>query len=284
MKKQHWLLIISGLLLFVLIFFFGNTNPPKIENNKVTHNESGHVHADSISFEKILEASKKQLSPELEKSLQLLEQSKYQGSATNLRISDFKRFASFWKDSAHLLLPFAYYTGLASKLENSEKSLTFAAHYFLEGLRQQSDQGLKRWMGIEAKTLFEQALSINPNNDSTKIGLGSCYLFAPISENPMQGIQLLREVSERDPNNIYAQFMLGLGGMQSGQYDKAIGRLQKVVVAQPQNLEAILGLAESFEKVGNKKEAIRWYTASKSFFNEKVILKEIDDRIEILKK
>ena len=130
--------------------------------------------------------------------------------------------ANFWRDSAHMLLPYAYYTGMASKLENSEKSLTFAAHYFLEGFASKDNPGLKQWMASEAKELFEKALVLNPDNDSTKVGLGSCYLFGNISENPMQGIQLIREVVERDPDNMYAQFMLGMGGMNRGNLTKLL--------------------------------------------------------------
>ncbi len=37
---------------------------------------------------------------------------------------------------------------------------------------------------------------------------------------------------------MYAQFMLGVGGIESGQYDKAIERLTTVVRREPGNVEA----------------------------------------------
>jgi hypothetical protein len=46
----------------------------------------------------------------------------------------------------------------------------------------------------------------------------------------------------------------------------------------------MLGLAECQERVGNKKEAVRWYTSSKRFFKDQEILKEIDARINLLNK
>ena len=71
------------------------------------------------------------------------------------------------------------------------------------------------------------------------MGLGACYMFGNISDNPMEGIGPIREVVQRDPDNLYAQMILGLGGMKSGQFDKAIERFKIVVDKQPDNLEAL---------------------------------------------
>ena len=128
-------------------------------------------------------------------------------------------------------------------MENIEKSLTFAAHLFLDNLRGQSDPQLKAWMANNAKELFERILKLDPGNDSAKVGLGGCYMFGNIGTNPMEGILMIREVADRNPDNMYAQMMLGLGGVMTGQFDKAIDRFKKVVDRQPSNLEAVLNLA-----------------------------------------
>ena len=97
----------------------------------------------------------------------------------------------------------------------------------------------RRWKALQAKDLFERSLKINPDNDSSKVGLGACYIFGNISATPMEGILKIREVVEKDSTNIYAQMMLGNGSLISGQYDKAITRLQTVDRLQPDNVEAI---------------------------------------------
>jgi tetratricopeptide (TPR) repeat protein len=283
-RKKQFILIGSGALLFCLIYFFGRTVPSKSNTPVTKAGPSAGTAADMVDTKSVLAAFKQELTPDQQAYVNQLETAVVRGDVKDQQIKVFRQIASFWLDSAHMRVPFAYYSGLASKLENSEKSLTFAAHYFLEGIRQQGDPGLKRWMASEAKELFEKALVLNPNNDSTKVGLGSCYLFGNISANPMQGIQLIREVVERDPDNMFAQFMLGLGTMESGQFDKTIERLSKVAAKQPQNLEAILTLAEAYERSGDKKNAVIWYEASKKFFKEEEIIKEIDHRIEDLKK
>jgi cytochrome c-type biogenesis protein CcmH/NrfG len=86
-------------------------------------------------------------------------------------------------------------------------------------------------------------LRINDKNDSTIVGLGACYIFGNIADNPMEGILKVRQVVEKDSTNIYAQMVLGQGSLMSGQYDRAIDRFEKVLALQPVNLEAILLMA-----------------------------------------
>jgi tetratricopeptide (TPR) repeat protein len=278
LKKQQLILVGSGVVFLCLIYFFGKTIPPKKNPGAVAAAAS----PKEISFNTILEASKKQLTPAQQAQVAQLETAVVRGDVKEQQVKVYKQLANFWRDTAHLLLPYGYYSAEAAKLENSQKSLTFAAQFFLEGIRRQDNPELQRWMGIEAKELFEKALQIAPDNDSLKIGLGSCYLLAGISDSPMEGIMKIREVAERDPENMYAQFMLGLGGMISGQFDKASDRLLKVVQHQPDNVEAILMLAEAYERQNNKADAVKWYKEAKQHIHNADVVNEIDERIKLL--
>jgi tetratricopeptide (TPR) repeat protein len=287
LKKQQIALISSGVLLFVLMYFFGRTIPtPKPSEAKKQEAASGSTTHDHKAFDiqSVLTTTKAQLTPDQQAKVTQMENAVVRGNVKDQQIKVYRQLANFYKDTVHALLPYAYYTSEAAKLENSEKSLTFAAHFLLDGVRSQQDHVLKEWLASNAKELFEKALAINPNNDSSKVGLGSCYLFGEISETPMQGISMIREVAEKDPNNMYAQMMLGIGGMVSGQYDRAIERLSKVVEAQPGNPEAVVMLAEAYERKGDKQNAIKWYTASKKVITNKEITEEIDRRIAELSK
>lgn len=271
-----------GVLLLLLLYFFGQTLPPH-KNAEQTPEKQG---VKSIGINDILGASKSKLNPGQLAYVNRLENSVVRGDVKNQQLKAYRQLASFWKDSvSEGFLPFAYYEGEVSKLENSEKSLTFAAQLFLENLRGQEDAALKTWMANEAKDLFKQALQINPGNDSSKVGLGACYIFGSSASNPaevMQGIQQVLEVARRDSSNMYAQFMLGLGGLVSGQLDKAVDRLTTVVKHEPNNIEALLTLAQVNEEKGNKAEAVKWYEASKKLITNPSVIKEIDTRIKLL--
>jgi len=240
-----------------------------------------------ISTEDILQSSQSKLTPTQLEYVTRLQHAVVRGDVKVQQLNAYRQLAAFWRDSVQSgFLPLSYYTGEAAKLENSEKSLTFAARLFLDNLRGLEEPSLKTLMADQAKELFTKVLEVNPANDSAKIGLGSCYIFGSSAENPgeiMQGIQQILEVSRRDSTNMYAQLMLGIGGMVSGQLDKAVERLLKVVENQPHNLEAILTLAEAYERKGNKAGAVKWYTAAKKQITNPAVVKEIDQRIELLK-
>ncbi|MCW3087355.1 MAG: hypothetical protein JWQ78_741, partial [Sediminibacterium sp.] len=167
---------------------------------------------------------------------------------------------------------------------NSEKSLTFAAHLFLESLMTEGQPAMQNWLASNAKVLFEKAIAIDPANDSSKIGLGACYIFGNISDNPMQGILPVREIAQKNPGNVFAQMVLGLGGKKSGQYDKAIERFRIIVQRQPDNIEAVFNLAECYDLKGDKPEAIAWYEAAKKLVKVPEAQKELDKRITELRK
>ena len=101
---------------------------------------------------------------------------------------------------------------------------------------------------------------------------------------PMQGISMIREVVTKDSTNIYAQLSLGRASLMSNQLEKAIEHFKKVVSLQPGNIEAIFRVAEIAEQMGNKKEAIEWYTKVLPLVNRAEIKQEIETRIAELKK
>jgi tetratricopeptide (TPR) repeat protein len=283
-KKQQVIVALSGIVILVIFYLFGNTTPPHKKPTQPTTSETARQ---SIDIKTILDAEKAKLSPSKLSSVNRLENAVIRGDIKNQQISADRQLAEFWKDSAENgFLAYAYYTSEAAKLENSEKSLTFAAQLFLNNLRAQDNPALKNWMSTESRDLFERAEVLNPDNDSTKIGLGATYIFGSTGENPadvMKGIQTILEVTRRDSLNMYAQLMLGLGGLESGQYDKAIGRLLKVVHFDQGNLEAILSLGEAYEKTGNNASAKLWYTAAKKMTTNQELIDAIDERLKSLK-
>ena len=287
MKRQQILVAGTGVLLLLALYFFGQTNPPQKKPDAATRSAPGAPIAKSIGLQDILQASQARLTPTQLSYVGRLQQSVVRGDVKAQQVNADHLLAAFWSDSVKDgFLLYAYYMGDAAKLENREKSLTFAAQLFLQNLRGQDNPALKSWMATNAKELFEKALELNPANDSTKVGLGASYIFGSTAGDPtetMQGIQRILEVAHRDSANMYAQFMLGLGGIESGQFDKAIERLTTVVRHQPANIDAILLLAEVHQQKGDKADAITWYERAKKLIGNQEMAREIDQRIQSLK-
>jgi tetratricopeptide (TPR) repeat protein len=261
----------------------GSTVAPKNPATAAANvtNEADNQH---IEFKDLLVKAKEKISPEQALRLNSLENSVVRGDVKDQKIHVFHQLARFWSDSAKLFEPYAWYTGEAAKLENSEKSLTFAAQLYIDNLVTEGDPAMQHWLAEQAKDLLEKALVINPNNDSSKIGLGACYIFGNISNNPMEGILPIRNIVQKNPDNLYAQMILGLGGKKSGQLDKAIERFLLIVNKDPENLEAIFHLAECYEMHNDKTNAVKWYTLAAKKVKVPEAKEAIAKRIAELKK
>jgi tetratricopeptide (TPR) repeat protein len=231
----------------------------------------------------VLAIAKKNLTEAQSEKLTQLENSVVRGNVKEQQTGIYNQMARYWQDTLHRPDIGAYYLGEAAKLENSEKNLNFAARLMLNQVMAGSEPDRTTWLATNAKALYEQSLKINPANDSIKVELGACYLFGNISAMPMEGIQKIREVADRDSTNMYAQLMLGLGAIRSQQYDKAVERLEKVVKNEPHNLQALFNLAETYERKGDKTNAIKWYRQVQNHIDIPDAKQEIENRINSLK-
>jgi Tfp pilus assembly protein PilF len=284
LNKQQWIVAGSGIILLFSLYFFGRTKPQPRGTVAAAMTATDQDDHAAISIDEILSQAKQNLSPSQAARVTALENSLSRGDLVSQKIALYGTLAAYWKDSARVLEPYLWYLGEKAKLENSEKNLNFAAHSYLEELRGVADHSVKTWMAVQAKDLFTRSLALNPANDSAKVGLGSTYFFGGGGESsPMEGIMAIREVAQRDSNNMFAQFMLGYGGMISGQLDKAAERLEKVVRRDPGNVEAIFLLAETYERQGEKQKAVRWYETARSKVTNPGIITAIDEKIKSLK-
>ncbi len=284
MKKPQWITVFIALILLAILFKFGRTVPKKRPENTAQSKMS----ENAVSTDSILAQAKRKLTSEQVTRLNSIEHSVVRGDVKDQQLVVYHELAHFWADTGRVFEPYAWYQAQAARLENSEKSLTFAAHLFLQSLRGESDAAFQSWKAIQAKDLFERSLKINPNNDSSIVGLGACYIFGNINSTPMEGILRVRSVADRDSTNIFAQEVLGHGSMISGQYDRAIARFQAVYRLSKTDLntklEACLMLAEAFERKADKTLAIAWYQKSLDLLRNEEAREEVKKRIDELKK
>lgn len=69
------------------------------------------------------------------------------------------------------------------------------------------------------------------------------------ADNPqsqMKGILQMKSLSEKYPENADLQWNMGLFSIQSGQYEKAVARFEKVITIDAQRLDAYMQLAMSY--------------------------------------
>jgi len=283
MFKQQVFLIGAGVLLLASLFFLGTTVAPK--EASVTPPFVPHT-TPSFDIDNYITTKEKGLTPDQKNYIGDLANSVKRGDVKDQQIKVYDALAAFWEDSAKEADIADYYKGKSAELVNSEKNLTFAARLILDRLRGEQANDKRTWEAEEAIGLLDKAIVLDPNNDDLKVDLASCYVFGKgMAGDPMEtmkGVRQLLDIVDRDPNNMKAQLVLGIGGVISTQYDKAIQRLTTVVTKQPDNLEAVSWLADAYAAKGDKANAIKWYEFSKRLENNPQFSKEVDERIKEL--
>ena len=135
-------------------------------------------------------------------------------------------------------------------------------------------------MGENARNYFGKVLKSNPGNLEVKAKMAMTYVT---TDNPMQGIMMLREVLQKDPKNELATFNLGLLSMQSGQLDKAVDRFKSVLTINPGNIEAQYYLAICLKESGRTSEAKELLESIKTSASDPAIRQLAGDALQDIK-
>ena len=100
----------------------------------------------------------------------------------------------------------------------------------------------------------------------------------------VDGVDKSKDIVKKDPDNADAQLMLGKFAMMSGQFEKAVQRLEKVISLRPQSNDALFLLAMAYENKGDKGKALEILQKCESREKNPELKKEIGSYIERLKK
>jgi outer membrane protein len=137
----------------------------------------------------------------------------------------------------------------------------------------------RKVMGLKAQEYFKKVLETEPSDLESKNRLAMTLLS---TSNPMEGIMMLREIVEEDPENEQALFNLGALSMQSNQYDKAVERFEQVTALYPENIQAQFFLGVSYAETGKKKKAREQFQLVKSMDADPEVHAAADSYLEDL--
>jgi len=284
LRVTHYITLATAIALIALLYWGGNTVPPAKKPGAETQPMAGAAQGPNTmkpaSFDSIVTASRRQLPKTAVDTVLTIENELTAMRDSSRMASVFIRLSGVWERNK--MLPVAvYYNAKAAKLENSEKKLTFAGQNFLQLMENESSPSVQVWEAREAVSCLEQSLKINPDNEDTKLALATGYIEG--TGEPMKGVQILLAITREKPEDVPANMLLGRMSIQSGQFDKAVGRFETVLKKEPDNKEALFFLAQAYEGKGDKPKAIEMLEKCKKIVNNPEFSKEIDKRINSLK-
>ncbi len=173
----------------------------------------------------------------------------------------------------------AIYAEELASVEATVPHIRKAADMYYEAFTYAMDAEKTARMGEKARYFYGEVLEKEPSDLDAKAKMAMTYVS---SSTPMQGIQMLREVIEEDENNALAIYNLGLLSMQSQQYDKAIDRFEKLVQLEPENLQAQFLLGVSYFEAGQKKKAKKQFLQVKDMDEDPSVQASVDEYLNQL--
>lgn len=140
---------------------------------------------------------------------------------------------------------------------------------------------LKTTLFNKAIECYNNAVALDTNDLEAATMLGTCYVEG--SNQPMNGIMLLRKVVSKDSAYVDAQVQLGMFAIQSGQLDKALERFNKILRIKPDYIQAYIYLGQIYADMGKKDQAIEMLELYMKKSNDSVINQQVEQFINELK-
>lgn len=233
MNRQQIILVAASVLAVVLIYQL----PRVVVENETTADVETHDFSISDEDEGVFASLRQQLKES----------------------SDIKKSINFADSLAKLSLKYqlidsaAKYASYILSADTSFRSRYKAGQIYYQAYQISNIPEESALLAEKARGIFEALLEDDPQNSSLKNKLAMTLI---VTETPMAGVQLLREVLAEDPNNREAILNMGVLAVQSGQFERAEERFQKLLELDSADTEALFYLGVAFAE-GKKGEKAR---------------------------
>ena len=243
----------------------------------------------NVTVEMASAAAKIAIGPSLSDQINNTENQLKKTTDESAKLNLQKKLAQQW-DDVNQPAPAAFYYQAIAQKENTFGDWLSAGNHFNDAFRFDQDTVSQPSYVSNAITCLENATKMQPANLDAETGLGVAYVnqfslgIGQDGGGPPKGVTLLLDVVGKDPNNINANFNLGMFAVTSRQYDKAMQRFKTVIEHSPKpGFEPYFYLAECYRQLGMKPDAIAAYQKSRDLMPDTAIDKKIDGYIKELK-
>lgn len=173
-----------------------------------------------------------------------------------------------------------YFLEQLAQARPGEQTWKRAADAYYDAFTFATTQERQKALGAKCQELYGKVLKNNPENLDAKTNLGMAFMA---SENPVQGVVLLREVLVADPRNEKAIYNLGLLSMQSNQYEKAVERFRELTKVNPDNVNGQFYLGVALAQTGATADAKAALEKAKSLSTDPGLTAAVNEQLQKLK-
>lgn len=250
MNKAQIAIVFSALALFLGLYFGFDTKPGKHK----TIEQSRALQGESTSFETLLEDATTHLSAGQATQVSEIEKQIDGEKTEEGRIHLLKKLSGLWYDFGQIPIAGGFAEQVA-ELENADSSWSVAGGTFFTGLVNAKEPVIRQYCASHAVKAFESAASLAPEKVEHRVNLALVYAENPPPDNPMQAVLMLRELESKHPESPAVYNALGRLAIKTGQWQRAIERLEKARSLDMKNPNTPCLLAQAYEGAGNSTKA-----------------------------
>ncbi len=265
MWKKRFFLLVAGLILIIVLFFLPRS---------VVRNADSAASADSAGRPADPHQAPKELKAMIRQVRQfwMLAASAEKNAIFADSLSGLYRKAGVY-DSA------AWFADTAAAFFNHAGAWKKAGDAYYRAYTFAVDEKKQEQLAERARHYLNKVLEKEADNLEIKCQLAMTYL----STAPMQGVNLLREVLAADPKNQIALYNLGMLAVQSGQYSRAVERLEELVGINPTHIQGRLLLGVAYLNLGQKQKAREQFEIIKQADSDPAVQATVDSYLKDLK-
>ncbi len=246
MNRAQIIVILSALALFFILYFGCDVKTD--EQKKAAHSVA--LTLENLNPTSLIEQATAALTPGQRVEIQPLTEK----LATESTPSVLKPLSAAWHNAGYDEVA-SIYAQRVAEAEKTDEAWSIAGANFYLALQKATEPNLREFCSKRAAEAFQNAASLNPTKLEHRLNLALCFVENPPADNPMKGILQLRELDAQNPENTVVNFQLARLAIKTGQFDKAIVRLERIVAKEPTNTKFICLLADAYAGKGDAKAA-----------------------------
>ena len=250
MTKSQWIVLSSVILLFSLLYFGLDTK----SSNRSAIDRTRSLTTESTDIGVLLPPAKAALSADDAAIVNALEVALDEEQNDSSKLEVIEQLSGKWYSLGRPDIAGYYAEQVAVKI-NTAPAWSIAGTTYAIGAQRLNADKVRTYCTGRAVKAFENAISLEPNNIDHRLNLAVCYADNPPAENPMKGIKMLLDLNRQNPEEVKVLNSLARFGLQTGQFEKATQRLEKVLELDPNNKTAFCLLVKAYQGLGDEAKA-----------------------------
>jgi tetratricopeptide (TPR) repeat protein len=253
MSSLQKIVLFATLLLFGVLYFGFDTKAPEREKLET----SRQIQGESTGIETLLTEAKSSLSTSQITDIETMEVSLETAKTDKEKAVILKKISGLWYSQSNFPIAGEYAEKVAM-IENVDSAWSIAGATYFSGLQQSKDQKIRDFCAQRATKAFESAASLAPNDASHRVNVALVYAENPPADNPMKAVLLLKDLEVKYPEAPSVYNALGRLAIKTGQWQKAVDRLEKSWVLDKKNIKTPCLLAKAYGELQNSAKAAEY--------------------------